>query len=531
MSTKPKEIIFEEEARNKLKEGIDKLSNVLAVTLGPKGKNVGFESSIGCPKITNDGANISSDIELKDQFENMGVLLAQEAINKIKEKSGDGTTTGVILLRSLVENSIKNITSGTSPIEIKRGFKKTLKKVLQEMDKNSKKIKNEKETENIATISASGDKEIGKMIKEAFKKVGVDGVVTIEEAKSIDTTMEMVEGMEFDKGYLSPYFCTNMEKLKVEMNNPYILITDKKISSIQEILPILQTIAPLGRELLIIADDLEGDALSTLVINKLRQTLKVAAVKAPEFGDFRKKTLEDIAILTKANFITEDKGLNLKDISLDDLGNSEKIIINSEKTTIINGKGEKKDIEKRISSIENEITLSKEPYEKEKLKKRKAKLKGGVAVIRVGALTENELKQKKQSFEDSLNATKAALEEGIVPGGGISFINASNALRDLTLPKGENIGKNILRKALFAPLKQIIENSGYNFSITLEKIESKGKNFGFNVFSEKVEDLLEKGIIDPLKVVKNSLILAVSTACTVILSEVLVGEARDERKK
>jgi chaperonin GroEL len=531
MSQKAKEIIFEEDARNKLKKGIDKLSNVLAVTLGPKGKNISLESSIGCPKITNNSSDIASDFELKDQFENMGVILAQEAINKIKEKSGDGTTTCVILLQSIVENSIKNITSGTRPIEIKRGLEKTLKKVLSEMDKISKKIKNENETENIATISASGDKYIGKMIKDAFKKVGVDGALTIEEATGVETTLEIVEGMEFENGYLSPYFCTNMEKLQVQMNSPYILITDKKISSIQEIIPILQTIAPLNKELLIIAEDVEGDALSTLVINKLRQTLKVAAVKAPGFGDLRKKILEDIAILTKANFITKDKGLALKDLTLDDLGSSEKVIINSEKTLIVNGKGEKEKIEKRISLIENEINLSKELYEKEKLQKRRAKLKGGVAVIRVGALTENELKQKKQLFENSLSATKAALEEGIVPGGGISFIKASNTLKDLKLLKSENIGKETLRKALFAPLKRIIENSGYDFSIIFEKIESKGKNFGFNVFSEQIEDLMEKGVIDPLKVVKNSLILAVSTACTVILSEALIGEYKNERKK
>lgn len=530
MSPKAKELIFEEEARSKLLEGIDQLADVAAVTLGPKGRNVAL-SSFGSPKITNDGNAIVSDVELKDRFSNMGVALAQETAGKIKEKSGDGTTTGIILLRSIVKNGVKNIASGANPTFIKKGLEKGLEAILKEIDKKAQPIKNAQDTLNIATVSASGNKEIGKLIAESFQKVGKDGVITIEEAKGIDTSVEIVEGMEFNRGYVSAYFCTNLEKLSVEMSNPLILITDKKITSIQEILPLLQTVAATSRELLIIADDIEGDALSTLVVNKLKGNLKVAAIKSPGFGDRRKDLLEDIAVLTNGTFITEAKGMTLKEASSEKLGSAEKIIITRDNTTIIKGSGTQKNINSRIDQIKNEIKAATSTYDKEKLEERKAKLSGGVALIHIGALTEPELKQKKQAFEDSLNATRAALHEGIVPGGGICLLNASKVLDDLKLSSDEKIGLDILKTACLSPCKQIIENSGHDSSVVLQTILSSKINFGFNAISEKVEDLISAGVIDPAKVVKNSLIHAVSTGSLVLMSEALISDALEDVEK
>lgn len=526
MSAKAKEIIFEEEARSKLLDGIDKLCDVVSVTLGPKGRNVGL-SSFGSPKITNDGNSIVSDIELKDQFANMGVALAQETASKIKEKSGDGTTTGIILLRSIVKEGIKNISSGASPISLKRGLDKGLSAIVKEIDKKAKSVNSSKDTLNIATVSASGNTQIGKLISEGFEKVGKKGVITIEESKTTETTLEIVEGLEFNRGYISSYFCTNVEKMLVEMANPLILLTDKKISSIHEILSLIQTVATTGKELLIIADDIEGDALSTLVINKLKGILKIAAVKAPGFGDSRKALLEDIALVTKANFITEEKGFLLKDASVEDLGSCEKLIISKESTTIIGGRASQKEIDKRINQIDKEIELQESSYDKEKLQERKAKLLGGVAVIRVGAHTESELKQKKQHFEDSLNATRAALEEGIVPGGGICLLSASKVLDSLKLEGDEKISLEILKSACSAPLKQIVKNAGHDGNLILEKIKSSPENYGFNAEIEKVEDLIKAGVIDPAKVVKNSLIHAISVAGIVLNSEALIGDAEE----
>lgn len=531
MSSTPKEIIFEEEARELLLAGIKKLADVVAFTLGPKGRNVGLEKSWGAPTITNDGSSIVKDISLKNQYENMGVSMAKEVVQKIKEKCGDGTTTGTLLLKALVETGIKNIASGASPIGIKRGIDKAVEEILKEIEKEAITVQNNKEIKNIATASASGNEEIGSLIAEAMEKVGKSGVITIEEAKGTETTIELVEGMQFDRGYISPYFCTNADKMNVEMNNAQVLIVDKKISSAHELLPILQSIATSGRELLIIAEDIESDALSTLVVNKLRGTIKVAAVKAPGFGDRRKAMLQDVAVLTGATVVAEETGMSLKDIPVTVLGSADKITINKENTTIVNGAGSPEEIKARVSQIENEIAITKSSYDKEKLEERKAKLSGGVAVIRVGAATEPELKQKKQMFEDSLNSTKAAMEEGIVPGGGVALLRASKAIGKQQLEGDEAIGYKIVLSACEAPLKQIVCNAGLDGSVVLADVLNAKKNFGFNAFTEKVEDLIAAGIIDPAKVVKNSLMYAASVAGIVLISEALIGEAPEDESE
>ncbi len=529
MST-PKELIFEEEARNKLREGIDKLADIVGVTLGPKGRNVGLQASWGAPTITNDGNSIVKDIELKDQYANMGVSLGKEVASKMKEICGDGTTSSILLLRALVQNGVKNIASGSSPITLKRGMDKAVEAIIAELEKVAISIKSESETKNIAIASASGNTAIGEMIADAVKKVGKEGVITIEEGKGTETAVEMVEGMQFDRGYLSAYFCTNAEAMSVEMHSAKVLITDKKISSVQEILSILQAVATIGAELIIIAEDIEGDALSTLVVNKLRGTLKVAAVKAPGFGDRRKAMLEDIAILTGGTLISEETGTLLKDATIEMLGSAEKILINKDKTTIVGGKGAKNAIDARIKQIEAEIDKTTSSYDKEKLEERKAKLSGGVAVIRVGAATEPEMKQKKQMFEDSLSSTRAAIEEGIVIGGGCALLRSSKSA-SLKLDKEESIGAQIVFNACEAPFKQIVSNTGFDSSVILDEVLSASQNFGFNALSEKVEDLVQAGVVDPAKVVKNALRFAVSTAGIVLLSEALIGNAPEETEE
>lgn len=528
MAATPKELIFEEEARNKLREGIDKLADVVGVTLGPKGRNVGLQASWGAPTVTNDGNSIVKEIELKDQYANMGVSMGKEVASKMKEKCGDGTTSTILLLRGLVQNGVKNIASGSSPIHIKRGMEKAVEAVVAELQKASISIKSDKEIRNIALASCSGDETIAELIAEAVKKVGKEGVITIEEGKGTETTIEMVEGMQFDRGYTSAYFCTNAETMQVEMHNARILITDKKITSVQEILPILQAVASAGQELLLIADDIEGDALSTLVINKLRGSLKVCAVKAPGFGDRRKSLLEDIAILTGGALVSEETGTHLKDATVDLLGKAEKIVVTKEKTMVVGGAGAKKEIQARIKQIENEAKTTTSSYDKEKLEERKAKLSGGVAVIRVGAPSEPAMKQRKQLFEDSLNSTRAALEEGVVIGGGIALLRASRSLKDLKLSHEEKIGAEIVLLACESPFKQLVVNTGYDSSILLEEVLSQGSEFGFNAHSEKVENLLKAGVVDPVKVVKNALIFAASTAGIVLLSEALIGNAPEE---
>lgn len=532
MSSTPKEIIFEEAAREYLLAGIKKLADVVAFTLGPKGRNVGLDKSWGAPTITNDGSSIVKDIALKNQYENMGVSMAKEVVQKIKEKCGDGTTSSVLLLKALVENGIKQIAAGASPIGIKRGIDKAVEAIVQEIEKSAIPVKNSKETKNIATASASGNQDIGALIAEAMEKVGKSGVVTIEEAKGTETTIELVEGMQFDRGYISAYFCTNPDKMIADLtNNPQILLVDKKISSIHEILPVLSAIATSGKELLIIAEDIEADALSTLVVNKLRGTLKVVAVKAPGFGDRRKAILQDIAALTGATVVSEETGMSLKEIPASMLGSAEKVAVSKEHTTIVSGKGTEKEIKARVAQIEAEIAATKSSYDKEKLEERKAKLSGGVAVIRVGAATEPELKQKKQMFEDSLNSTKAALEEGVVPGGGIALLRASRALGKLKLEGDEAIGLKIVITACETPFKQIVSNTGFDGAVMLSDVLQHKPNFGFNAMTDKIEDLISAGVIDPAKVVKNCLTHAASVAGIVLISEALIGDAPEEEEK
>ena len=529
MSSTPKEIIFEEAARDLLLAGIKKLADVVAFTLGPKGRNVGLEKSWGAPTITNDGSSIVKDVSLKNVYENMGVSMAKEVVQQIKEKCGDGTTTATLLLKALADAGIKQIAAGASPIGIKRGMEKALETVIKEIEKSAIAIKDNKEIKNIATASASGNEEIGTMIAAAMEKVGKSGVITIEEAKATESSIELVEGMQFDRGYISAYFCTNTEKMSVEMDShPQILIVDKKITNIHEILPVLTATATAGRELLIIAEDIEADALSTLVVNKLRGTLKVVAVKAPGFGDRRKAMLQDIAVLTGATVVSEDTGTSQKEISPDVLGSAEKITVKKENTVIVNGKGTPKQIQARVKQIENEIEVTKSSYEKEKLEERKAKLSGGVAVIRVGAATEPELKQKKQMFEDSLNSTRAAVEEGIVPGGGVALLRSSRAVEKMKLEGDEALGAKILMTACETPLKQIAFNAGRDGSVILAEVLLAKSNFGYNAMTDKVEDLIENGVVDPAKVVKNALMHAVSAAGIVIISEALIADAPEE---
>jgi len=516
MSTTPKDIIFEEEARNYLLTGIKKLADTVAFTLGPQGRNVGLEKSWGAPTITNDGASIIRDIQLPDKYENMGVAMAKEAVQKIKDKCGDGTTTGTLLLRALVEAGIKNISSGASPIGIKRGMDKAVEAVVKEIEKSAIPVKTTQEKRNVATVSASGNQEIGNLIAEAMEKVSNSGAITIEEGKTTETTIEVVKGMKFDRGYLSPYLCTNLEKMTVEMDHVQILLVDKKISNIHELLPVLQFIASAGRDLLIIAEDLEGDALSTLVVNKLRGTLKVAAVKAPGFGDRRKAMLQDIADLTGATVVSEEIGMSLKEIPTSAMGSAEKVTITKDTTTIVGGAGSPEQVSARINQLDAEIALSKNSYDKEKLEERRAKLSGGVAVIRVGAATETEMKQKKQMFDDSLNSTRAALEEGIVPGGGVALLNASKVIKDLKLEGDEAVGAKIVLYACEAPIKQIASNAGFDGSVVLNEVLGSPKNYGFNAITGKVEDLVAVGVIDPAKVVKNTLTYSASTAGIVL---------------
>ncbi len=523
-----KEMIFEQEARDKLAKGIQKLADTVRSTLGPKGRNVGIEKNWGAPTITNDGNSIVKDFELADQFENMGVSMAKEVAGKLKDKCGDGTTTGTILLDAMVQLGIKFIAAGASPIGLKRGMDKAVDAIVKELEKRAIPVKGSKDTKNIATVSASGNTEIGEMITQAIDKVGKEGVVTIEEAKGTETVIEMVEGMQFDRGFISAYFVTNQEKMIVEMEHPAILIVDKKISSVQEILPILQAVATAGRELLIICEDLEADALATLVVNKIRGILKVTAVKAPGFGDRRKAMLQDIAVLTGGTLVSEEAGINLKDATSTVLGSCDRLIITKETTTLVGGKGKQSEIEGRIKQIDKEYEKTASSYDKEKLLERKAKLKGGVAVIRVGAATEPELKQKKQMFEDSLNSTKAALEEGIVAGGGLALFRVAKSLLSLKLEGDEALGANLVARALEAPVRQIIANAGLDSSVIVAQLQGLDDNMGFNAMTDQIEDLLKCGVIDPVKVVKNALSHAASVAGIVLISEALIGDAEEE---
>ena len=517
--TDPKELIFDDMARTKLASGIEKLSNAIKHTLGPNGRNTGVESSFGSPKITSDSSSIVTDIDLKDQYENMGASLCKEVAEKMKASCGDGTTTAILLLSELVKQGMKNIAAGTSPIELKRDMDNAVTHLTQALDKLSIPVKNKEEILHIATVSASGDASIGKMIADAIEQVGPQGVITIEAGKGTETKMKLVEGMDLDRGFLSPYFCTNLEKMTVELSQVLILVTDKKISTIHEILPLLQHATTIGASLFIVAEDIEGDALATLVVNKLRGSLKVAAIKAPGFGNRRRAYLEDIAILTGATLIAEDKGMLLKEATPDLLGSCDRVEVTKDRTKMIGGQGNKESIKKQIALIEAEIEKTTTLHEIDKLKERKAKLAGGVAVIQVGAPTESEMQNKKQTFQDSLNSTYAAYDGGYVAGGGIALLKTSRELNT------EGVGAAIVRKACEAPFKQIVANSGCNPSLFIEEVIKQGPNYGFNALSLQVEDLLKSNVIDPIKVAKNSLLFASSIAGIFFLSEVLIGDA------
>ena len=524
MSNTPKHILFDEQARQKLKKGIDKLADTVAVTLGPKGKNVGFSTAYSSPTITNDGNSIVDHIQIKDPFVNMGVSIGKEVALKIKAACGDGTTTGIILLRELVKHGLKNIASGTNPIVLKRGIEKAVDLILSEIDGLATPIKNTQELEHIATVSASGNSEVGKTIFKALDKIGSSGIISVEEGKETTTKIEMVKGVQFDRGYISPYFCMDTESMKVAMTNAKVLITDKKISSIQELLPFLQSIASTGEQLLIIAEDIEGDVLSTLIMNKLRNGIKVCAVKAPGFGDSRKALLEDIASLLGATVVSEEKGMQLKDGETKILGQAETITITKETTTIVNGMGDQENIQTRISQIELEIEQTSNTYEAKQLKERRAKLQNGVALIHVGACSELEMKRQKQLFEDSIHSTQAAQEGGYVPGGGIALLRASEKLKELKFSKEEAIGVNTVLMACQAPFKQLVENSGKDSSVFLEQVLNSEPSYGFNVLNGTVENLIQANLIDPALVVKNCLKCASSSAGVILMSEVLITD-------
>ncbi len=526
-----KELKFDIDARDQLKRGIDKLASAVKVTLGPKGRNVVIEKKFGAPQITKDGVTVAKEIELEDKFENVGAQMVKEVASKTNDDAGDGTTTATVLAQSIVNVGIKNVTAGANPMDLKRGIDKAVAKVIESLKSQSTEVgeSNEK-IEAVAKISANNDAEIGRLIAEAMGKVKNEGVITVEEAKGTETHVDIVEGMQFDRGYISPYFITDTEKMEAVLDNPYILITDKKVSTMKDLMPILEATAQNGRPLMIIAEDIEGEALATLVVNKIRGSLKVAAVKAPGFGDRRKEMLEDIAILTGGTVITEDKGLTLENATLDMLGNSEKITIDKENTTVVNGAGEKEQIEARVSQIKSQIEASTSDYDKEKLQERLAKLAGGVAVLYVGAASEVELKEKKDRVEDALSATRAAVEEGIIPGGGVAYIRAIKELENLT---GENddetTGIAIIKRAIEEPLRQIVENSGKEGSVIVQKVREGKDDFGYNARIDKFENLKEAGVIDPTKVARIAIENAASIAGMFLTTEcVLVEEEEDE---
>ncbi|MDE1939984.1 MAG: chaperonin GroEL, partial [Alphaproteobacteria bacterium] len=509
-----KDVKFGADAREKLLRGVDILADAVKVTLGPKGRNVVIEKSFGAPRTTKDGVTVAKEIELADKFENMGAQMVREVASKTNDAAGDGTTTATVLAQAIVREGSKSVAAGMNPMDLKRGIEKAVEVVVADLKKRAKKIKSNDEIAQVGTISANGDKTVGGMIAEAMAKVGNEGVITVEEAKSLDTELEVVEGMQFDRGYISPYFITNADKMMAELDEPYILIHEKKLTNLQPMLPILEAVVQAGRPLLIIAEEVEGEALATLVVNKLRGGLKVAAVKAPGFGDRRKAMLEDIAIITGGQVISEDLGIKLENVKIGMLGTAKKVRITKDDTTIIDGAGKKADIQARVGQIKAQVEETTSDYDREKLQERLAKLAGGVAVIRVGGATEVEVKEKKDRVDDALNATKAAVEEGILPGGGTALLYATKALKDVT---GENddqtVGVAIVRKAIQAPIRQIVENSGVEASIVVGKLlEQRSSTFGFDAQSESYVDLIEAGIVDPAKVVRIALQDAASVA-------------------
>jgi chaperonin GroEL len=526
-----KDVKFAADARERMLRGVDILANAVKVTLGPKGRNVVLDKSFGAPRITKDGVTVAKEIELDDKFENMGAQMVREVAQKTNDLAGDGTTTATVLAQAIVREGAKAVAAGMNPMDLKRGVDIAVTAVIKDIEKRSKKVGSSAEVAQVGSIAANGDSSIGKMIAGAMQKVGNEGVITVEEAKALETELEVVEGMQFDRGYLSPYFITNAEKMIAELEDAYVLLHEKKLSGLQAMLPVLESVVQSGKPLVIVAEDVEGEALATLVVNKLRGGLKVAAVKAPGFGDRRKAMLEDIAILTGGQLISEDLGIKLENVTLQMLGRAKKVIIEKEKTTIVDGAGKKKDIEARVGQIKSQIEETTSDYDREKLQERLAKLAGGVAVIRVGGSTEIEVKEKKDRVEDALNATRAAVEEGIVPGGGVALLRAKKAIGRITNDNADvQAGINIVLKALESPVRQIAENSGVEGSIVVGKIlENKSETFGFDAQSEEYVDLVDTGIIDPAKVVRAALQDAASVAGLLITTEAMVAEMPKEK--
>ena len=520
-------IKFNEDARKALEVGVDTLADAVKITLGPKGRNVVLDRGFGAPMITNDGVTIAKEIELKDPIENLGAQIVKEVATKSNDVAGDGTTTATVLAQALIKEGLKMVASGANPVFIRRGMELASKKVIEELTKRAKKVESNEEIAQVGAISA-GDAEIGQLIAQAMEKVGESGVITVEEARSLDTTLEVVEGMQFDNGYLSPYMVSDSERMVVEMDNPFILITDKKVSNMKELLPILEKTVETGRPMLIIAEDVEGEALATLVVNKLRGTLNVAAVKAPAFGDRRKAMLQDIAILTGGEVISEEKGIKLENADINLLGQAKKVRITKDNTVIVDGLGAKEEIQARVGQIKNAIAETTSDYDKEKLQERLAKLSGGVAVIKVGAATETEMKERKLRIEDALNATKAAVEEGIVPGGGTILIQIAKAIEDFKLEGEEGLGVEIVKKALSAPLRQIVINAGIDAGVVIEKVKNSENGTGFDAAKEEYVDMVKAGIIDPAKVTRSAIQNAVSVSSVLLTTEVAVGNEKEE---
>jgi chaperonin GroEL len=521
-----KQVKFAHDARERMLHGVDILADAVKVTLGPKGRNVVLDKSFGSPRVTKDGVTVAKEIELEDKFENMGAQMLREVASKTNDLAGDGTTTAAVLAQAIVREGSKSVAAGANPMDLKRGIDMAVSAVVEDLKSHAKKITGSGEVAQVGTISANGDAEVGKLIAEAMEKVGNDGVITVEEATALETELEVVEGMQFDRGYLSPYFVTNTEKMRAELEDPYVLIHESKLTNMQALLPVLEAIVQSGKPLLIIAEDVEGEALATLVVNKLRGGLKAASVKAPGFGDRRKAMLQDIAILTGGQVISEDLGIKLENVTLDMLGKAKKIVITKDDTTVINGAGKKADIEARVGQIRAQIEETTSDYDKEKLKERLAKLAGGVAVLRVGGATEVEVKERKDRVDDALNATRAAVEEGIVPGGGVALIRAIKALDKLN-PENEDqkVGVNIVRRAIQGPLRQIAQNAGEDGAVITGKVlENATYNFGFDAQSSAYGDLFEKGIVDPAKVVRTALQDAASVASLLITTEAMVAE-------
>jgi chaperonin GroEL len=524
-------IKYDEEARNEILRGVNKLADAVKVTLGPRGRNVVINKSFGSPTITKDGVTVAKELDFKDKFENLGAVLVKEVASKTSDLAGDGTTTATVLAQAVVREGTKNIAAGANPMDVKKGIERAVEVVVEELKKLSIPVSGSKDIEDIGTISANNDRQIGKLIAEAMEKVGKDGVITVEDGKTQETRLELVEGMRFDRGYMSPYFITDPERMEAALEDPYILIYEKKISAIHDLLPILQKVAQSGRPLFIICEELEGEALATLVVNKLRGTLKTLAVKAPGYGDRRKAMLEDIAILTGGKLITEDIGFKLENLTLKELGQVKRVVADKENTTIVEGLGNKKDIQGRITLIRKQIEDTKSDYDREKLQERLAKLAGGVAVIKVGAATETEMKERKARIEDAMHATKAAVEEGIVPGGGVAYIRAQKALESLKLENEQQIGVNIVNRALEEPLRMIAANSGWEASVVTNDVKKGDKNYGFNAETENYEDLVKAGVIDPTKVSRIALQNAASIASLLITTEAAVAEMPEKKKK